>query len=178
MDITEVTVSYGLTQSLPEYCNVKPMVTLKATVDPRENPDAVRRELFALARAYVEAEIDDALERHDKPALYDPAPRYQVIRTRQERGYREPDWTPLENVVAIIPNAAQTPAGDWNQVSYGERRGLRHAHALRVATQAAEERGARVIDCWDGELSRLPARPLIETAATEDDGGDERIGAF
>jgi len=165
MEITEITVSYGQTQSLPEYSNVKPMVTLKATIGEDEDPHVVRRNLFEMARAFVEAEIDDALERHDRPAVYSQEARFRVIATRQSRNYGEPSWMPLENVVAIVPNEVERPeGGDWHsaQSAYSDR-GVRHRHALTVARREANSRGAlRIIDCSDGDLSRLPQRPRAE----------------
>lgn len=162
MQITEITVSYGLTQSLPEYCNVKPMVTLKATVAEGEDVADVRAQLFEQARLYVEEEVDLALEANDRPARYSNEPRYQVIATRQSRSYGDPDWVPLENVVAIIPAGLPLPEGtDWHhaQRSYSSE-GVRYKHAVRVVRHELERRtGARLISCADGDLSRLPQRP-------------------
>jgi hypothetical protein len=174
MEITEITVSYGLTQSLPEYSNVKPLVTLKAVIGEGEDVADVRRQLFEQARLYVEEEVDLALEANDRPARYSNEPRYQVIATRQSRSYGDRDWTPLENVVAIIPAGLPLPEGnDWHhaQRSYSSE-GVRYQHAVRVARHELERRtGARFISCADGDLSQLPQRP--PAPAEEPEPSDE-----
>jgi hypothetical protein len=46
--ITQITVSYGETQSLPEYSNVKPNVTLTATLDPTDSPEQAEAALWTI----------------------------------------------------------------------------------------------------------------------------------
>jgi hypothetical protein len=177
MQITEITVSYGQTQSLPEYSNVKPMVTLKATVTPDENIEEVRRTLFIVARSMVESEIDDALERHGRPAVYDPAPRYQVQRSApnpyDDRGRKKP---PLPPTIAIVPDGAELPHGDWYGAMYASHSsGLRLAHAQLVAEREVKRHGdgAAIVDCSDGDLSRLPARPALAYEGSEQEAMDQ-----
>ena len=50
MKITQVTVSYGETQSLPEYSNVKPHLSLTAEIEPQDDPTQIEFELWAWAR--------------------------------------------------------------------------------------------------------------------------------
>ena len=58
MKITSVTVGMGITASLPEYCNVKPSLTLTATVYADDDAQAVIHRLRAQVRAFCEGEVD------------------------------------------------------------------------------------------------------------------------
>src|SRR5215208_8322371 len=105
MRITQITVSYGETQSLPEYSNVKPSLTLTAVLEDGDDPEDEEFELCEYARASVHAQIDAALEANDRPAKYDPCPRYQVLMTYWDR-WGHPKGTPEPpKVVVILPNA-------------------------------------------------------------------------
>jgi hypothetical protein len=171
MKITQITVSYGATQSLPEYSNVKPNLTLTATLDEGDVPGEVEAELWAHVRSEVHAQIDLALEASGQPARYDPCERFQVLRTYRDH-YARPgvDQPPL--FVVIVPDGVKL-----DEETYGRRflsvgyssssRNLRPGHAMQVAAEVVTQDGATLIDCSDGDLSRLavvlpPAAPAIE----------------
>ncbi len=151
MRITQVTVSYGQTQSLPEYSNVKPQVSLTAELGPDDDRAAVESELWALARASVHEEIDCALEANDRPAKYDTAsPRFQVVKNVKTLG------APL--VVVIAPNDAVLPEHvRFLSAHYATSRNLRIGHARRIAAEAAENSNANVLDCSDADLTPILA---------------------
>lgn len=72
MRITSVTVGFGLTESLPNYGNVKPSVRLTADVDASDDVRVVIEKLDGLARAYCEDVVDTAREAEgEKPKYYD-----------------------------------------------------------------------------------------------------------
>lgn len=189
MRITQVTVSYGETQSLPEYSNVKPHITLTAEIAANDDPTEVEHQLWGWARDSVHALIDSALESNGRAAKYSAEPRFQVLRTYHDRyGSR---GAPPPALVVILPNDAPTGRDELgvsltHTNSEGEARKLRLAYAQRVAARAAAEYGAVVIDCSDGDLSRLaaalpsPPPPSEETKApafaqvadVDDDYGD------
>ena len=160
MHITQITVSYGETQSLPEYSNVKPSLTLTATIDADDDPAVVEAQLWQLARDAVHAQIDNALEANDRAAKYDPALRYQIMRTYwdrygQPRGAIEPP-----EIVVILPNELELKEYVGQRLvhaGYLESRKLRYHHALRLARDTARKLSATLIDCADGELMRLAA---------------------
>lgn len=165
MKITEITVSYGRTQSLESYRNVRPSITLRATLDEGEDPDAVRAQLLAEAKAAVHEEIDLALEDDDQPARYSREPRYRCIVTRELGGH----WTgcvrqePPELLLIILPDTTPMERGagsapNWWTDIPGRRRGVRLDHAKQIAAAylAAHDR-TRLIDASDGDLSRIPA---------------------
>lgn len=190
MLITQVTVTYGETQSLPEYSNVKPSITLTAELATNDDPTEVEHQLWEWARTSVREQIDSALESNGRAAKYSAEPRYQVLRTYHDR-YGNRGALPPPALVVILPNDAPIDR-DALGVSLthtnaeGEARKLRLAYAQRVAARAAAEHGAVVIDCSDGDLSKLAAAlpppeperieetpaPVVRVADVDDDYGD------
>jgi|SRR6185295_11965170 len=172
MRITQVTVSYGETVGLPEYSNVKPLLTLTATVNDGDDPAAIEADLWQQCRAAVQAQADATLEQNDRPAKYDPAPRYQVLMTYWDR-WGHPKGTPEPpKLVVILPTAIDLKeVGGQRLINCGnvsDSRKLRYAHAMKVAQQAAAEHEATLLDCSDGDLGRLEAAlptPTIEQQA-------------
>lgn len=167
MKITEITVSYGATQSLPEYSNTKPSLTLTATLDEGDDAAAVEAGLWALVKAHVHEQIDLALEGSDKAAKYSDEPRYQVLRTY--RSYHRPrDAAPEQLYVTILPNEAKIDGEQhmrWQSPSFHDTRKVRLGHARRMADEVVSQDGAILIDCTDGDLSKLAvAVPPQETA--------------
>lgn len=141
MKITQITVGYGETQSLPEYCNVKPSITLTAALEDGEDEAVARQQLMALARRAVHEEVDNALEDAGRKTKYYQGPTYQVFYS-----------TALE-IYVVAPDGARQP-----NTSYSEwgAFGLRLERAITKAQQKATEKGYAFVDCSDGDLSRLP----------------------
>lgn len=78
MNVTQVTVGYGMTYSLPDYANVKPSITLTAEV---EGPDAVYNvinDLTRLAKQHVHDQVDEALEEAGQSPKFYTGPLYVV----------------------------------------------------------------------------------------------------
>lgn len=175
MKLTQITVSYGATQSLPEYSNVKPNLTFTATLDDGDDPEQIEAQLWAMAKESVHEQIDSALERNDKAAKYSDEPRYQVMRTYwnewEHRGQPKPP-----QIVVILPNETSLKEHiDTKLVhtGYGESRKLRYAHALRLASQNAVEHESALIDCASGDLTPLlAALAVADSASVQDDGPD------
>lgn len=158
MNITQITVSYGETASLPEYSNVKPLLSITATLDAGEDVALIEAQLWEHARTAVHAQIDAALEANDRPAKYDPCPRYQVLKTARSSYERNAPTPP--RLVVIVPDGLKLNRDDIGahlvSAAYGESRNLRYAHALNVAHDAAENyEGAAILDCSDGDLTPL-----------------------
>jgi hypothetical protein len=158
MNITQITVSYGETASLPEYSNVKPAITLTATLDESDLFDTVEAILWAQAKRSVHDQVDLALEANDKPAKYSADPRYQVMSTYTDSYNR--DRPKLPKLIVLLPDSFDHRAR-YDKVLvhaiYPESRNMRYEHAMRVARRAASERDAELIDCADGDTSRLDA---------------------
>lgn len=166
MKITQITVSYGETQSLPEYSNFKPALTLTATLDADEGAAVAEAALWQLAKQAVHAQVDLALEANGKAAKYDPAPRYQIMRTYWDRYDRPRDEPEPPKIVIVLPNEIELKDRfdtHFVHAGYPESRSLRYAHALRMAEKEARDLGANLIDCSDGDLSRLSAALPIST---------------
>lgn len=147
MKITQITVGYGETQSLPEYCNVKPSITLTAALDDGEDETAVRQQLMALARQAVHEEIDNALENAGHKVKYYQGPTYQVF------------YSPAMEIYVVAPNETKQPRG-W-QSEWGAF-GMRLERAIAKAQEAATETGYAFVDCSDGDLSRLPTEQATD----------------
>lgn len=159
MIITSITVSYGETQSLPEYSNVKPAVTLTAELDADDDAAAVEAALWEQAKQSVHAQIDSALELNGKPAKYDPCPRFQVVKTYHDR-YADRGKPAPPKLVIILPDALEMErellGARLVHAGYPESRKLRYAHAMQIATEALDKyAGATLLDCADGDMSRL-----------------------
>lgn len=158
MKLTTITVSYGETQSLPEYSNVKPSITLGAVLDELDDPSVVEALLWEQARQAVRDQIDAALELNGKSAKYSTEPRYQIVQTNNDPYGRNRDNT--VEYVAIIPDTIDHRAFGATLVHavYPESRNLRLAHAQRAAEQHVRERRNHVlIDCSNGNLEPLRA---------------------
>jgi hypothetical protein len=160
MHITQITVSYGETQSLPEYSNVKPNVTLTATLDEGDSPEQAEAALWTLAKQSVHEQIDLALELNGKAAKYSAESRYQVMQTYWNEWDHRGQTKPPQYVV-ILPNEL-SPGRD----AYAQRlihaghstdaRKLRYSHALQIAEDVMREHADyTLLDCASGDLTAL-----------------------
>lgn len=170
MKITQITVSYGETQSLPEYSNVKPNLTLTAVLDEGDVPEQIERQLWHYAKEGVHAQIDLALEASGKAARYSTDPRYQVMATYRD-SYSRRGKPALPLLVVILPNELSLD-DRFVHTGWPENRKLRYEHAQRLAAEVAVDRGAQIVDCSDGDLSTLiallPEEKAEEKAAPAD----------
>ena len=167
MKITIVTVTYGVTQSPPDYCNIKPSMSLSATLDEGDDALEVAAVLRGMVKGVIHAEVDDVLEAHDNEPRYSTEPRYRVIKTRSVMPFGDTCRFAVP-CVAIVPDEAEIPRG-YESVYVIARRG-RYAYALRRATETSHDMQVALIDCADGDLSRLPA--LEESEGGRDDDLD------
>lgn len=141
MEIERITVQYGRVWSLGNYNNVKPEVTVTALLQDGDDPLRVQAELQQQAQGHVEAIIDQALEQQgDAPEFY-TGPRYDVLVARDAK------------LVAVIPSGLRGHLpGAWNDLPPVVSR-FRHIKALEAVLRYDN---CRLIDCADGDLSRLP----------------------
>ncbi len=165
MQINQLTIHYTRTQSLPSYSNVKPGVTITATLEPGEDVFECYNVLMNDARELVHGEIDDALEQAEQSPKFTEEPLY---------------WFAFNNVleaVVILPDSVEhstlnkharnDPNHNWRADWYTSRTLQRHAS---VTANAEKEHPHHVfIDCSDGDLSRIPPFP----APPEPDPADE-----
>jgi hypothetical protein len=159
VNITQITVSYGETQSLPEYSNVKPSLTLTAVLSEGEDAAEAEAELWTHAKNAVREQIDQALEANDKAAKWSGEPRYQVMETYWDKWSHKGEAEPPQYVI-ILPNAINLERDAYAQkfVSSGragDARKVRYDHARRIAAEVCAERGYTLIDCSDGDLTPL-----------------------
>lgn len=168
MKLLTITVSYGQTQSLPEYSNVKPSLTLTAQIDESDDPAAVEALLWRQAKATVHEQIDQALEGAGVAARYDQAsPRYQVLRTRRRDNYHERHLPQLPAIVVVLPNEVTSEDKRLIQPYARETQRLRYAHAMQVAADYARDQGAMLIDLSSGDLAPLWAALPVDPPEPE-----------
>jgi hypothetical protein len=79
MQIKSVTVTYGLTESMGGYNNVRPQISLTAELEEFDEVDAMN-ELMEMARERCEALVDEALEANGERPKYWSGPRFSVWR--------------------------------------------------------------------------------------------------
>lgn len=161
MKITQITVSYGATQSLPSYSNVKPQLTLTATIDDGEDPIEAEAQLWDMVKHAVHQQIDLALEANDQAAKYDPRPRFQVLQTYWNQWDHRGEEKPPQYVV-ILPNEITLNRDAYGQclisaAHTGDSRKLRYSHALAIAQSITgdTEEPRTLFDCADGDLTPL-----------------------
>jgi hypothetical protein len=172
MRITTITVRYGRTKSLYEYSNVRPEVTLVAEIDPGDDLDHVTARLLNQAKAIVEEEVDLALERDGQPALFSTDPRYQIWRVIKRHSWRG-NFTPPEELILIVPAEIPMdphPSGcNWPLADHKPQRiGPARDTAVRMLRSGSVDKATvRLIDCSDGDLSRIPAWVFLPIPDTE-----------
>lgn len=141
MLIERVTVTYGRTWNMGNYSNVKPEVTVTAVLQDGDDPLAVQAELQQYAQGQVEAIIDQALEQQGDAPEFFTGPRFDVILARDAK------------LAAVIPSGLELHLpGAWAKLPAVVSR-FRHLKALEAATRYDSY---TLIDCADGDLSRLP----------------------
>lgn len=161
MKITQITVSYGATQSLPSYSNVKPALTLTATIDDGDDAQEAEAQLWDMVKHAVHQQIDLALEANDQAAKYDPAPRFQVMQTYWNQWDHRGEEKPPQYVV-ILPNEITLNRDAYAQrlisaAATGDSRKLRYTHALAIARSLLGDADdpRTLLDCADGDLTPL-----------------------
>ena len=167
MILTHITISYSRTHSLGNYSNVKPSASLTVEIEETDDLNAVKAQLLSGVKTIVEAEIDAALEADDQPAKFSPEPRYRVLITSETLWLDGPRWgqgarkvKAPQRLAIIVPQAATIPQETASAWFGCVARDLRLAHALRrAASYADSDRQTiyEIIDCADGDLSRVPA---------------------
>lgn len=156
MKLSQITVSYGETQSLPEYSNVKPNITITATLDDGDDEVAIEAALWQHAKQAVHAQIDAALEMNGKPAKHDPAPRFQVVCTYWNQWDHRGEAKPPQYVI-VAPDELKLDRDAYAQRLIVDSSGLRPAHAHKVAAELLgdKDEGYALLDCSDGDLTPL-----------------------
>lgn len=156
MRITQITVSYGETQSLPEYSNVKPNLTLTATLAENDDPSEAEALMWQHAKLHVHEQIDLALEANGRPAKYSTEPRFQVLRTYWNQWDHRGESKPPQYVI-IAPEASKLDRRAYAQKLIGDSSNLRHAHAWKVAAELIcdTEENYTILDCSSGDFTAL-----------------------
>lgn len=152
-EVTEITVSYGITQNLGDYTNVKISVSMTATLEP---VDDVETECYALlnqAKREVHEKVDDEMEVSQLTPKYHDGPLYTV------------HWNKARGCVVIAPAGAKMPkedtwrTSDYWRTLYDEPERMRLGRAMTAAERYADSNDLVLIDCADGDLSLISPMP-------------------
>lgn len=156
MKLTAITITYGETQSLPEYSNVKPAITLSATLDEADDPAEAEALLWQHAKESVHNQIDLALEANGKAAKYSTEPRFQVLRTYWNQWDHRGETKPPQYVI-IAPDELKLDRGAYSQRLIVDSSKLRYAHARKVTSELMgdKDEGYTLLDCADGDFTQL-----------------------
>lgn len=150
MQITQVTVSYARTESLSNYCNIKPGITLTATLQEGDDPGMVEEDLIETAQTTVHDLIDTAREADGL------SPKY--YRGKLHRVYRNDD----RRCIVVVSNNTQPKTEDnwkYNDYWYAVSVSVRPVRAWEVAIGEAAQHNFALVDCADGDSSKIPALP-------------------
>lgn len=108
MTITQLTVSFKRTQSLPGYCNVSSGLTVTAEVPADEDHLVVEQRLHSELEQTINDWIDAALEQAGQPARFSADPRYDLL------------WWRSAELALIVPHISsmqhdtlQSLPGNW-----------------------------------------------------------------
>jgi len=116
MNITQLTVSFKRTQSLPGYCNVSSGLTATAEIDEADDPLVVEQRLRNELEQAVNDWIDAALEQAGQPARYSTDPRYDLLWWRSAKlAVVAPHIPPLRQGDTLL-----SLPGDWGFHSGGD----------------------------------------------------------
>jgi len=115
MTITQLTVSFKRTQSLPGYCNVSSGINVTADVSTDEDPLVVEQRLRGELEQSVDEWIDAALEQAGQPARFSADPRYDLLWWRSAE-------LPLiaPHIPPVHRDALRSLPGEWKFYVGGE----------------------------------------------------------
>jgi len=148
MKITQITIGWAETCSLPEYSNIKPSVSMTAEIEEGDVPGLVKDSLLQIAKKVVRDEIDATLELHGRSPKYYDGPLYSV-----EISYER-------KLVIIFPAALIRTPNDFRGAGGVP---MRLERALQRAQDIVRERSDYTfVDCTDGDFSKLPPLPEPE----------------
>jgi len=165
MNITEISVSYEETCSLPGYNNVRPGLRMTAIVEEGETADMVKNRLMKQVRYFVRDEVDQALMDNGKAPKYYEGQRYKIVHSNQRK------------IILIVPqNHHDFPDDFYNSSSADyDLREITLDQAERYARLGCEQRGDgyRWEVILDGNYSILPPLPVADGLADEGDYPDD-----
>lgn len=168
MKHTRIVVRVGRTQSLENYSNIRPEIEIEALLEDGDDPEVCKAQLRREAAGFVEEEVDASLEQEGLPAKFWTGPRFRVYETKEvwlDALRRQFKIVPPERLLIIAPEKSAFVTRDegkhWYRPLYvsGSRRALRLGHARQLAQEriAEHEHAYHLVDCSDGDLSRIPA---------------------
>lgn len=151
--VTEIRVEVGGTENMGDYTNVKVSFSLMAELSDGDDAAEVLADLQTKATAAYRAQVDDERELHGLTVRYYDGPLYHVRKSA------------VRECVVIFPDHVKLPEeSNWKErdswsMSYGSADHLRIEKARSMALQKAGSNDFLLIDCSDGDLTKLPPLP-------------------
>lgn len=136
-----ITIEYSISRQPEPYNNVRFAVSVPVSVNPEDDPVSLLAEHAPRVQRQVENEIDLMFEGFGHPAPYDPVPRFRVVQLNEAR------------VKAIIPNDI---LGTDLPFAWIHATPTFIGHRLEFIRGKLAHTDWPVIDCSDGDLSKLP----------------------
>ena len=144
MNITQVSIGYGLTWNLPDDESIHPSITLVADIEEAVSDKLVIEALTARTRAYVQEMVDDALEEKGLEPHFYSGPLYRVQ-----------DWM-QRHALVVLPttvNGRDLP-GEWRTAIPGRSR-LQTAAARAGRLLEGSDSYRELIVLEDGNLDEV-----------------------
>lgn len=139
IQITSVQVHFTWTWNMGDYSNIKPGVTLTASVEDGQDPAEIAAALGRMARTFVAGQIDETLEAEGRRPYFYQGPRFTVA------------VHPKDKLAALLPSELVSNLhGAWDWKVHESRPAVARQHYSGLD-------GYTGFDCSDGDLSRLPA---------------------
>lgn len=142
MKVIEINVGWSETHSLPEYCNVKPSVSYKIEIDEKELPDLIAHQYLRDAKKMVREATDLALEERNLRPFYYDGPRFQVLKSND-----------CKKILIMSNDNNEWPPGFRHL--HNVPRGMRPLIALQKASELSDQYQYEIIDCSDGDMSKM-----------------------
>jgi hypothetical protein len=152
MNIIQVSAGWTETCSLPEYNNIKPSVTLTATLEAGDDPQRCVEVLLEKSRAQVYEMINQAQDRVGVTPKYWDGPLYRPLKSYDRRAY------------IVVPVGGDFPA-DFSTMGFDQSGRLEAV--LKRAEGWAKQMRWPVFDCSDGRFDKLPPLPASSNMADD-----------
>lgn len=154
-------IEFGVTRQPEAYQSVRCGVTLPVFVQLGDDVHTLLRYHLEVAKETVRAQVDNEFEQgHGAPAVYSAEPRFKLMLAREAK------------VMIVIPMEQEDklPEG-WERELSKEYRKHRLGYILQQSVRDYPD--FTLVDCSDGDLSKLPPLEVLTLWTYRPDGRSE-----